>query len=1088
MKTRFILRFIHLSLTLIFISNTLISANRYWVGTGAGNWNNIANWSTSSGGLSGASIPTAADIAIFDGGNTSSCIIDVNVNVIGFSITALYTGTVSVNLGIIITTAASGFSQSGGTFIGNNGNITINGSFSLMGGVFTSTTGILQISSGYTFSGGTFNHNNGTVSFSVAQTISGNTSFYTILFVASGGVYTIASGTMLTSINNVIISGGASCTINTGTVEIQGNLTLTSSSNNTVNGGTAIFLFDGVGVQNINSALGAINVGTNERMCALPNVQINKTSGSLNLNGLININGTSWNTLAGAALINAGTSTINIISSITFSGQNLSLYNMHIWSNSQIITLSPATYTLTSTNNVTINGGGYYLLNTGVLEILGDLTLLSTNTSALNGGTGTMLFDGSGTQNINSSAASLNYVCALPGVQINKVSGALNLNGIINFNGSSWNTTAGASLINAGTSTINVLKTSTLSGQNLSLYDIVVTGNFSTITISSGTMWTSTDMLTLAGGSSWYQINTGTLNAKGNVLVTNTNTSNNVGGNAVLLFDGNANQLLTGSGISGGGRLPQVQINKTGGTLTLASIISTDNNWTYIAGNVDASTNTSTVDFYKTSVINGQGTSATMSFFNTIFSGFISLGGNMNVNGNFTIRSGVNNRLDVTSANNYQLNVAGNWTNNNSATASSFNQQSGTVVFNGGAAQTLALDIATNNETFYNLQINNSSGGLTLSAPVIISNNINFISGDIISSAANILLLTNAVTATGASNGSFVAGPVCKTGNQAFIFPTGKNAVYAPIAISAPSVNTNQFTAEYFEADPDPLYSTSLKDATLDHLSRCEYWELDRTTGTSNVSVTLSWDTLRSCGLSNLNTLHVARWNGSLWNDLGNGGTTGTTVDGTIISSAVVTLFGPFTLASTTTANPLPIELINFTGIPVDNIVNLFWTTSVEINNDYFTIEKSNDGITFTKLIDVKGADNTNTYKNYTATDRQPYSGISYYRLKQTDYNNNSKYFNVVSVNYNVLQTITIYPNPLEGTACLHVEISGYQNQEVVIVLKDMQGREFLSKVLSVTENNQVFIIYETKDLAPGTYIISASSFDKIYNYKFIIQ
>jgi len=431
-----------------------------------------------------------------------------------------------------------------------------------------------------------------------------------------------------------------------------------------------------------------------------------------------------------------------------------------------------------------------------------------------------------------------------------------------------------------------------------------------------------------------------------------------------------------------------------------------------------------------------------MSFFNTIFSGFIALGGNMNVKGNFTIRSGVNNRLDVTSTNNYQLNVAGNWANNNSVTASSFNQQNGTVIFNGGAAQTLALDIATNNETFYNLQINNTSTGLSLNAPVTISNNMNLISGNIISSSTNILLLNNAVTATGASNTSFVAGPLCKTGNQAFIFPTGKNAVYAPIAISAPSVNTNQFTAEYFEIDPDPLYSTSLKDATLDHLSRCEYWELDRTTGTSNVFVTLSWDTLRSCGLSNLSTLHVARWNGSLWNDLGNGGTTGTTVDGTIISSAVVTSFGPFTLASTTTANPLPIELISFTNQCNNQNIILNWRTATEINNDYFTIENSADGINWQAIGKVNGAGNSSLTLSYQFTYQWEKSNLSYFRLKQTDFNGNYTYSSIISSKDCEANcpTLNIYPNPASGI--FNLEFNGDKNLVQSIAVDNVLGEE----------------------------------------------
>ncbi len=804
-------------------------------------------------------------------------------------------------------------------------------------------------------------------------------------------------------------------------MELLGDLTLSSSSNNSVNGGTATFLFDGTGNQTISSAQTTIDVGVNERMTALPNVEINKVSGSLNLVGLISLNGTSWKTTAGANLINPGTSTINIISSITFTGQNLSLYNVHIWANSQNITLSPASYKLTCTHDLTINGGSYYQLSTGILELLGDLNLLSTSTSALNGGTGTFLFDGAGVQNIVSSATGLVYSCALPGVEINKTSGSLNFYGIINFAGGSWNTVAGASLVNTGLAVFNLLRNCTISGQNLSMYDIVITGNNSITTISSGVMWTCTHLLTLAGGSSWFQLNTGTLNAQGDILVTNTNTSNSGGGSATLLIDGAANQTLTGSGTAAAGRLPQVQINKSGGKLTLASIISTNNNWTYIAGTVDASTNASTVDFYNTSVIDGQGTSGTMSFYNVIFSGFISLGGNLDVNGDFTIRSGVNNRLDVNAASNYQVNVAGNWINNNSATLTSFNQQSGKVVFDGVTAQQLTLASTANTETFYNLELNNSGAGITLNAPVSVSNMLTFGKGILNTSTSNLLVISNGASVTGGNNTSFVSGPVRKTGNQAFTFPIGKNTVYAPISISAPGVNTDQFTAEYVQGSPNTLYPVTSKDVSLDHLSTAEYWTLDRTTGTSNVSVSLSWDT-RSKGITNISDLRVARWNGTQWKDHGNGGTSGNTTAGTLVSSAAITSFSPFTLGSAGGTNPLPIELITFEGSCENNATHLNWTTASEHNNNYFTVEHSNNGVNW-EVVDTIMGKNKLFMSSYSLSDQQAsLEQLNYYRLKQTDFDGSYTYSEIIEVKpcTSAPADVLVYPNPSSGRVYFH--------------------------------------------------------------------
>ena len=174
--------------------------------------------------------------------------------------------------------------------------------------------------------------------------------------------------------------------------------------------------------------------------------------------------------------------------------------------------------------------------------------------------------------------------------------------------------------------------------------------------------------------------------------------------------------------------------------------------------------------------------------------------------------------------------------------------------------------------------------------------------------------------------------------------------------------------------------------------------------------------------------------------------------------------------------------------MPNGEKVDIAWETATEQNNAYFTIEKSKDGINFTKLIDVPGADNSTAYKNYAETDYQPYSGTSYYRLKQTDYNNNYKYFTIVQINFDAQQSVVFYPNPLANSTSLNVNVNGYQNQEVIVILRGMQGREFLTKMLLSADNSHEFMVDETQSLPPGTYIVTASSNNKIYNYKLIVE
>ena len=1078
-----------ITLLFVFISGFSFAENRYWVAGGDGNWKSISNWSNLSGGSNGFSVPSNNDTVFFDGNGNLNCAIDTNVSVAGIVVDAFYNSIIRLNAGSSITVGAYGYTQTGGTFTADNGAITLNGAFTLNGGKFYSTSGTLAVNAGFTNGGGIFYPENGTVLFSNNQTITGNTTFYDLVFNANGAVYTVASGTTITSQNNVTIAGTLSCTINKGVVEIKGNLTLNSSSNNSINGGSATFLFNGSGTQNINSAFSSISLGVNERKCALPNVEINKTTGSLNLSGVINLNGATWTTTAGGALINAGTSTVNIISSITFSGENFSLYTLHIWSNGQTIALSPSPYLITVTREVIINGGGSYQVNSGTVEIQGDLTLINTGTSLFNGGTGTFLFDGSGTQSINSSAPSTGYVCALPRVQINKTSGSLNLSGIINFSGSCWNTIAGASLVNAGTSTVNLLKTTSLLGQNLSLYNLVISGNSSITTIGAAVTWTSTHLLTFNGGANYYQINNGTLNAKGDILISNTNTSANVGGTATLLIDGAANQTLTGSGVAGGGRLPKVVIDKSGGKLTLSGVISVDNNWTYVDGTVDAKTNASTVDFYKTAVLDAQGTSLNMSFYNLTLSGLITLGGNLDVDGNFTIRTGVNNRLDVSAAGNYQINVAGNWINNNSVTSTSFNQQSGKIIFDGSSAQSLTLSLATDTESFYNLEISNSNGGLLLNAPIVVSNNLNFVSGIINSSASKAVLLTNTASTSGANATSFISGPIYKSGNTPFTFPIGKNGLFAPVAISATALSSNQFKAEYFQANPGAITNENSKDLTLDHISTCEYWVIDRTAGSADVAVTLSWDS-RSCGVTNASDLRVANWDGTTWKDLGNVGITGTASSGTILSSASLLPSQPITLASNTSGNPLPIQLIRFVATPMAQGIELNWSTATENNNAYFTLQRSKEAQGWEMIGALDGAGNSNLQQDYIFIDKNPIEGLAYYRLKQTDYNGNCTYSEVISVKSNSLEAaLTIYPNPMQSGDKLGFSVLGFEDGKVLhLLVCNALGIELFEQGINFENNESKNEIEWSQRLMPGTYMLVFKTTKGVYTRKLIVE
>jgi len=116
----------------------------------------------------------------------------------------------------------------------------------------------------------------------------------------------------------------------------------------------------------------------------------------------------------------------------------------------------------------------------------------------------------------------------------------------------------------------------------------------------------------------------------------------------------------------------------------------------------------------------------------------------------------------------------------------------------------------------------------------------------------------------------------------------------------------------------------------------------------------------------------------------------------------------------------LPIELAGFTAAQNDKEVDLKWSTTSEINNNYFTIERSPNGKDFeelTKVRSLSGNGNSKSTLYYSATDYVPLAGVSYYRLSQTDFNGKTTRFNIVSVlNKEDDGSFVIAPNPSDGT------------------------------------------------------------------------
>ena len=184
-------------------------------------------------------------------------------------------------------------------------------------------------------------------------------------------------------------------------------------------------------------------------------------------------------------------------------------------------------------------------------------------------------------------------------------------------------------------------------------------------------------------------------------------------------------------------------------------------------------------------------------------------------------------------------------------------------------------------------------------------------------------------------------------------------------------------------------------------------------------------------------------------------------------------------------ATVLPIALTSFEAKVVDNaFISLDWITSSEINNDFFTIEKSKDGQLFEVVGIVDGAGNSNTIKNYNSLDESPYQGTSYYRLKQTDFDGQNNYSKIVAVNIaRAFEDISIFPNPILGTG--HLSFTGAANSTTTVLVYDISGRKVWSKDYATNKGANQFTL-ETEQLTQGMYFLTLSNGEENTTIKFI--
>ncbi|MBX2902536.1 MAG: T9SS type A sorting domain-containing protein [Chitinophagales bacterium] len=175
-------------------------------------------------------------------------------------------------------------------------------------------------------------------------------------------------------------------------------------------------------------------------------------------------------------------------------------------------------------------------------------------------------------------------------------------------------------------------------------------------------------------------------------------------------------------------------------------------------------------------------------------------------------------------------------------------------------------------------------------------------------------------------------------------------------------------------------------------------------------------------------------------------------------------------------SNQLPVELISLKAFPVNNeFIRVTWATATELNNNKFEVLRSEDGVNFVKVGEVKGNGTTTEVNNYLYNDKNVLPNITYYyRLNQVDFDGTSELTNIVSAAITGSENIVIsqfVPNPAQGSSRLF--ITSPTDIRLSVSMTNPLGQELQSSIIELPAGVQTPFIVDASLLAAGNYIVS---------------
>jgi hypothetical protein len=412
------------------------------------------------------------------------------------------------------------------------------------------------------------------------------------------------------------------------------------------------------------------------------------------------------------------------------------------------------------------------------------------------------------------------------------------------------------------------------------------------------------------------------------------------------------------------------------------------------------------------------------------------------------------NNISITGASGLTLNsgttlqVNGSW-----SSTSTGGSLAGTVAFVGTAAQTVSQPVA---RPFGTVLVNKASAGVQLSQSAAITTGLTLTSGLLTTGSSYQVALGTAATIS-ESETSYVVGNVAITRNlvagtaESF---SGLGLTLAPAAGSVAPGSTQVIRTT-------GTYLTGI--GTSQSVQR--YFDIQPATNTGlNVTMIFGYFTheLNSIPEANLRLFKSTTTTSGPWTNMGVTSTSTKSVTRTGLAD-----FSIWTLGNS--ANPLPVQLVDFTATAQGTAVALAWHTATEVNSDRFEVERSPDGTTFSKLDAIAAHGTTMAAQSYSYQDIQLPASVPtiYYRLRQVDLDGTAHYSSVRTVAVSN-EGLAVFPNPAHANATL----IGTAPSTLVQVF-DALGRVVLA---TTTNAAGTALLALPTGLPAGVYVVRAGS------------